>query len=36
MFGVLGFKVFAVVYPAVLGTLAAATGYFLFKRSDLP
>ncbi len=36
LFGVTGFKIFAVVYPVVLGTLSAATGFVLFRRSDLP
>ncbi len=28
--------VFALIYPTVLGLLAAALGYFLFRRGDLP
>lgn len=36
LFGVAGFKIFAVAYPVALGTLAAAVGYVLFRRSDLP
>ena len=36
LFGVAGFKIFAVVYPVLLGTLSAATGFVLFRRSDLP
>lgn len=35
-FGVLGYKVFALVYPTALGLLAAGLGYFLFRRGDLP
>jgi ABC-2 type transport system permease protein len=35
-FGVLGYKVFALVYPTALGLLAASLGYFLFRRGDLP
>ncbi len=35
-FGVLGYKVFAIVYPTALGLLAASLGYFLFRRGDLP
>lgn len=31
-----GYLTFAVAYPAVLGTLAAALGCFLFQRNDLP
>ncbi|MBI4809363.1 MAG: ABC transporter permease subunit [Nitrosomonadales bacterium] len=30
------FKVYALIYPVVLGTLAAAGGFFLFRRGDLP
>ncbi len=30
------FLVFALVYPAFLGTLSAWVGYLFFKRSDLP
>lgn len=36
LFGVAGFKIFAVVYPVLLGTLSAAAGFVLFRRSDLP
>jgi ABC-2 type transport system permease protein len=35
-FGVLGYKIFALVYPSVLGLVAAALGYFIFRRGDLP
>jgi ABC-2 type transport system permease protein len=35
-FGVLGYKVFALVYPSALGLGAAALGYFIFRRGDLP
>jgi ABC-2 type transport system permease protein len=35
-FGVLGYKIFALVYPATLGLLAAGLGYFIFRRGDLP
>jgi len=35
-FGVLGYKIFAVVYPSLLGLLAAGFGYFIFRRGDLP
>ena len=34
-FGALGYKVFALAYPALLGTVCALTGYFLFRREDL-
>jgi ABC-2 type transport system permease protein len=36
LFGVTGFKIFALVYPAVLGLAAATLGYHLFRRGDLP
>jgi ABC-2 type transport system permease protein len=36
LFGVTGYKVFALVYPTVLGAAAATLGYQLFKRGDLP
>jgi ABC-2 type transport system permease protein len=35
-FGVLGYKIFALVYPSVLGLMSAALGYFIFRRGDLP
>ncbi|HEX8964484.1 MAG TPA: ABC transporter permease subunit [Rhodocyclaceae bacterium] len=35
-FGVAGYKIFALVYPAVLGLLSAAAGYEVFRRGDLP
>jgi ABC-2 type transport system permease protein len=35
-FGHAGYLAWALVYPLLLGTLAAATGYLLFRRSDLP
>ncbi len=35
-FGVMGYKIFALVYPSVLGLVAAALGYFIFRRGDLP
>lgn len=35
-FGVLGYKIFALVYPSLLGLLAAGLGYFIFRRGDLP
>jgi ABC-2 type transport system permease protein len=36
LFGVTGYKIFALVYPAALGILSASTGYFIFRRGDLP
>ncbi len=35
-FGRVGYMVYAIVYPVVVGTLCAAAGYHMFKRSDLP
>jgi ABC-2 type transport system permease protein len=35
-FGVLGYKIFALVYPSALGLVAASLGYFIFRRGDLP
>ena len=35
-FGQSGFIAYALIYPVLLGTLAAGLGFFLFKRSDLP
>ena len=35
-FGQLGYLLWALCYPVVLGTLCAWLGYFIFKRSDLP
>ena len=36
LFGITGFKAYALAYPVLLGTLAAAIGFFNFKNSDLP
>ena len=36
LFGVTGYKVFALAYPTVLGAAASTLGYQLFKRGDLP
>ena len=35
-FGNAGYIFYALVYPALLGTLCAAAGYWQFRRSDLP
>lgn len=35
-FGQIGFMVWALFYPILVGTLCAAIGYWLFRRSDLP
>ena len=35
-FGQTGYIAYAIVYPILLGTLAAGLGYLFFKRSDLP
>jgi len=34
-FGRTGYLVYACLYPVLLGTLAAATGYWVFRRGDL-
>lgn len=36
LFGVAGYKAFALAYPAALGLLAAMVGYAVFRRGDLP
>jgi ABC-2 type transport system permease protein len=36
LFGVGGFKIYALAYPLLLGTLSAILGFFNFKNSDLP
>jgi hypothetical protein len=28
--------IYGLVYPLVIGTLCATTGYFMFRRGDLP
>lgn len=35
LFGAEGFKVFALTWPSLLGSAAAAAGYFLLRRGDL-
>jgi len=35
VFGQAGYMAYACIYPALLGTLAAATGYWIFRRGDL-
>ncbi len=35
-FGTNGFVSFAIIYPALLGTLSAFVGYLIFRRGDLP
>lgn len=35
-FGTWGYIAYALTYPIALGTLCAAAGYLIFKRSDLP
>ncbi|MCB1772890.1 MAG: ABC transporter permease subunit, partial [Gammaproteobacteria bacterium] len=34
-FGTVGYMVFALAYPTVVGTLAAMLGYWVFRRGDL-
>ncbi|HTY03442.1 MAG TPA: ABC transporter permease subunit [Rhodocyclaceae bacterium] len=36
LFGAGGYRIFAIVYPAVVGLLSAAVGYHVFRRGDLP
>ncbi|MDD2884164.1 MAG: ABC transporter permease subunit [Dechloromonas sp.] len=36
LFGAEGFRLFALVYPTLIGLLNACAGYFVFKRGDLP
>jgi len=36
VFSVNGYLTFALLYPLLIGTVTATTGYWLFKRSDLP
>jgi len=36
LFGVAGYKVYALAYPVLLGTACAGLGYLLFRRGDLP
>lgn len=36
LFGVAGYKVFALAYPALLGLVTATLGYAVFRRGDLP
>lgn len=35
LFGTVGFRIYAVAYPALLGLLAAAAGYGFFRKGDL-
>ena len=35
-FGQVGYMVYAIVYPLVVGTLCAVIGYWTFQRGDLP
>jgi ABC-2 type transport system permease protein len=35
LFGAAGFQIYALVYPALLGLVAALAGYFLLRRGDL-
>lgn len=36
LFGAAGFKIYALIYPVLLGSLCALAGYLTFRRSDLP
>ncbi len=35
-FGVLGYKVYALAYPVLLGSAAALAGFLTFRKTDLP
>lgn len=35
-FGQIGYMIYALAYPIVLGTLFAVVGYWVFRRGDLP
>ncbi|MCP3669295.1 MAG: ABC transporter permease subunit [Gammaproteobacteria bacterium] len=35
-FGQVGYIIYALVYPVLIGTAAAGLGYYLFQKSDLP
>ena len=35
LFGALGYQIYALVYPSLLGLFAALAGYFLLRRGDL-
>lgn len=35
-FGQVGYMIYAIVYPMVVGTLCAVAGYWAFRRGDLP
>lgn len=36
LFGASGYKIFALAYPLLIGTICATLGYQFFKRGDLP
>ena len=36
LFGEVGYRYFAVLYPAALGIISAGAGYLVFRRGDLP
>jgi ABC-2 type transport system permease protein len=36
LFGATGFKIYALVYPTLVGLGSAALGYQIFRRGDLP
>jgi ABC-2 type transport system permease protein len=35
-FGQVGYMIYAIVYPLVVGTVCAVLGYWAFRRGDLP
>jgi len=36
LFGLIGYQVYAVLYPIAIGSLCALAGFLIFRRSDLP
>lgn len=36
LFGVAGYKIFALAYPVAIGAFCASLGYWIFRRGDLP
>ena len=35
-FGYVGYLIYSIVYPLIVGTLCAGLGYYFFKKGDLP
>jgi ABC-2 type transport system permease protein len=36
IFGSVGYKIYGLVYPAIVGTVCAGIGFMIFRRGDLP